>query len=180
MDNGARPAQLFVRNFRTPADWTRDIKVEFGLLGPARFTDVLPFWSKVEGLTIHNRPGVNPASADPSTQPVTQIDVALSEASPASSRAACSRCRETEAAANALEATATAAERAAATTVPTERDLLIKLTARDIGTVTGVDARDVHVVNTLGPRHLGYRAYSRCAGRQRSRTSRVQRAHRSR
>jgi hypothetical protein len=44
-------------------------------------------------------------------------------------------------------------ERAAATTVPTERDLLIKLTARDIGT----PARDVHVVNTLYPRHLNYR-----------------------
>ena len=64
---------------------------------------------------------------------------------------------ETEAAATALEATATAAERAAATTVATERDLLIKLTARDIGTVTGTAVRDVHVVNTLGPRHLGWR-----------------------
>ena len=149
--------ELFVRNFRTPADWTRDIKVEFGLLGPARFTDVLPFWSKVEGLTIHNRPGVNPASADPSTQPVTQIDVALSEAVVRQLARGMFALPETEAAANALEATATAAERAAATTVPTERDLLIKLTARDIGTVTGVDARDVHVVNTLGPRHLGYR-----------------------
>jgi hypothetical protein len=63
---------------------------------------------------------------------------------------------ETEAAANALEATATAGERAAATTMPTERDLLIELTARDIGAVTGVPARDVHVVNTLGPRHLSY------------------------
>jgi len=147
---------LFVRNYSTPADWTRDIRAEFGLPAAARFTDVLPFWSKVEGLTIHNRPGVNPASVDPSTQPVTQIDVALSEAVVRQLARGMFTMPETEAAANALEATATAAERAAATTVPTERDLLIKLAARDIGTVTGSAARDVHVVNTLGPRPLEF------------------------
>ena len=41
----------------------------------------------------------------------------------------------------ALESIATPVERAAAGTVPTERDLLIKLIARDIGTVTGGAAR---------------------------------------
>jgi hypothetical protein len=63
---------------------------------------------------------------------------------------------DTEAAATALEATATPAERAAATDVATERDLLIKLVARDIGTVTGTPARDVHVVNALGATHLDF------------------------
>ena len=147
---------LFVRNYRTPADWTRNIQAEFGLPAAARFTDVLPFWSKVEGLTIHNRPGVNPASVDPSTQPVTQIDVALSEAVVRQLARGMGAMPETEADANTLEATATAAERAAATTVPTERDLLIKLAAREVGTVTGNAARDVHVVNTLGPRPLEF------------------------
>ena len=147
---------LFVRNFRTPADWTLDMHAEFGLPAAARFVDVLPFWSKVEGLTIHNRPGISAASADPSTQPVTQIDVALSEAVVRQLARGMSTMPETEAAANVLEATATAAERAAATTVATERDLLIKLAARDIGTVTGSAARDVHVVNTLGPRPLEF------------------------
>jgi hypothetical protein len=148
--------ELFVRNLRTPADWTHDIKAEFGLPGAARFTDVLQFWSKVEGLTIHNRPGVNPASADPSTQPVTQIDIALSEAVVRQLARGMFAMPADEAAATALEATATAAERAAATDVASERDLLIKLVARDIGTVTGTPARDVHVVNELGRTHLKF------------------------
>lgn len=147
---------LFVRNFRTPADWTHDIAGEFGLAPGARFTDVLQFWSKVEGLTIHNRPGINPASADPSTQPVTQIDVALSEAVVRQLARGMFAMPDTEAAATALEATATPAERAAATDVASERDMLIKLVARDIGTVTGTPARDVHVVNTLGATHLDF------------------------
>jgi hypothetical protein len=148
--------ELFVRNLRTPADWTHDIAAEFGLAPGARFTDVLQFWSKVEGLTIHNRPGINPASADPSTQPVTQIDVALSEAVVRQLARGMFAMPDTEAAATALEATATPAERAAATDVATERDLLIKLVARDIGTVTGTPARDVHVVNALGATHLDF------------------------
>jgi hypothetical protein len=148
--------ELFVRNLRTPADWTYDIATEFGLAPGARFTDVLQFWSKVEGLTIHNRPGINPASADPSTQPVTEIDVALSEAVVRQLARGMFAMPETEAAATALEATATAAERAAATDVATERDLLVKLTARDVGTVTGTPARDVHVVNALGGTHLDF------------------------
>jgi hypothetical protein len=148
--------ELFVRNFRTPADWTHDIAAEFGLPAAARFTDVLTFWSKVEGLTIHNRPGINPASADPSTQPVTQIDIALSEAVVRQLARGMFAMPADEAAATALEGTATAAERAAATDVATERDLLIKLVARDIGTVTGTPARDVHVVNTLGATHLDF------------------------
>lgn len=57
---------------------------------------------------------------------------------------------ETEAQANALEATATPAERAAATTVQAERDLLIKLVTRDIGSITGTPARDLQVVLRMG------------------------------
>jgi hypothetical protein len=147
---------LFVRIFKTPADWTHDIKAEFGLPAAARFTDVLQFWSKVEGLTIHNRPGINPASADPSTQPITQIDVALSEAVVRQLARGMFAMPQTEAAATALEGTASAAERAAATDVASERDLLIKLVARDIGSVTGTPARDVHVVNELGRTHLNF------------------------
>jgi hypothetical protein len=126
------------------------------LAGPTKFTEALPFWSKVEGLTIHNRPHINPASADPSTQPVTQIDVALSEAVVRQLARGMFAAPETEAAATALEATALPAEVAAATTVAKERDLLIKLVARDIGTVTGNEARDVFVVNELGPHHMGW------------------------
>jgi hypothetical protein len=63
---------------------------------------------------------------------------------------------KTEAAAIAMETGATAAERAAASTVEKDRDLLIMLTARQIGTVTGNEARDVFVVNELGPKNLSF------------------------
>jgi hypothetical protein len=149
---------LWVRNNLTPGDWTKDIQADFAppLPGPAKFTDVLPFWSKVEGLTIHNRAHINPASADPSTQPVTQIDIALSEAVVRKLARGMFAAPQTEAAAIALEATATAAEVAAATTVEKERDLLIKLVAHQIGTVTGNEVRDVFVVNELGPKNLSF------------------------
>ena len=147
---------LFVRNYKAPADWTTDIKDEFGLPAAATFADVLQFWSKVEGLTIHNRTHINVASADPSTQPITQIDVALSEAVVRLFARGMFAAPETEAAAIALEATAPAAEVAAANTVEKERDLLIKLVARQIGTVTGNEARDVFVVNELGPKNLSF------------------------
>jgi hypothetical protein len=64
---------------------------------------------------------------------------------------------ETEVEGNALEAaSATPAELAAATTVEKERDLLIKLVSRQVGTVTGNEIRDVFVVNELGPHHMGW------------------------
>ena len=147
---------LFLRNHLHPADWTKDVQAEFTLGVSTKFTDALQFWSKVEGLTIHNRVHINPASADPSTQPVTQIDVALSEAVVRRLAHGMSAAPETEAAANALEATAPAAEVAAANTVAKERDLLIKLVARDIDTVTGNEVRDVFVVNELGPHSMGW------------------------
>jgi hypothetical protein len=147
---------LWVRNNLTPGDWRKDIKADFGLPGPAKFTDVLQFWSKVEALTVHNRAHINAASADPSTQPVTQIDVALSEAVVRKLARGMGAAPQTEAAAIAMETGATAAELAAATTVEKERDLLIKLTAREIDTVTGNEARDVFVVNELGPKNLSF------------------------
>jgi hypothetical protein len=87
---------------------------------------------------------------------VTQIDIALSEAVVRQLARGMFAMPADEAAATALETTATAAERAAATDVATERDLLIKLVARNIGTVTGTPARDVHVVNELGRTHLNF------------------------
>ncbi len=48
---------LYVRLFRTPAEWnTLDLATEFnGAASGARFSNTLPFWSKVEKLTIHTR-----------------------------------------------------------------------------------------------------------------------------
>ncbi len=56
--------------YKNPSDWNTD--VEPGV----HYSQTLPYWSKVENLTTHNR-SVDPA--DPNNPPVTLIDLALSE-----------------------------------------------------------------------------------------------------
>ena len=56
--------KIFVRLFRTPAEWnTLDLSTAFsGAPAGAHFANTLPFWSKVEMLTMHERvASINPA-----------------------------------------------------------------------------------------------------------------------
>jgi hypothetical protein len=81
---------------------------------------------------------------------VTDVDVAISEAVVRKFSQLKDAVPATEADAVALEnARATAPERAAATTVAAETELLIKLVLRANGPVTMNAERDVHVVQTL-------------------------------
>jgi hypothetical protein len=48
-------------------------------MGGYKHKDFLPYWSKVEKLTIHEKTDIEPSSPDPAKQPVSQIDCALSE-----------------------------------------------------------------------------------------------------
>jgi hypothetical protein len=78
------------------------------------------------------RTAIDPTSADPSRQPVTGIDVALSEGVVRKLSIAMDAVPRTEAEATVfLNAKATAAERSAATTVAAERDLLMRLVLRE-------------------------------------------------
>ena len=142
----------YVRILRNPREWTSlDLSTVFGgVPRGVHFADTLPFWSKVEKLTIHERTNINPASADPSTRPVTRIDVALSESVVRKLSRAGDVLPTDEAAADAFErANATAAERAAATTVTAERDLLILLVARRLN-ITGNPDRDLRAILRMG------------------------------
>jgi hypothetical protein len=147
--------KLYVRLVRKPTDWdTVDIATEFGVPGsPLHFSDCVPFWSKVEAMTIHDRASINPASSDPSVQPVTLIDIAPSEGTVRRLGPGKNQMQLTEAQALAFEtANATAAEIAAATTVEKERDLLILLALRSSPAEAISDDinRDVKSVLTLG------------------------------
>lgn len=66
---------VYVQLFRTPGDWTR-VQPK---LGNIRFHNSVPFWSKVQKLTIHNKTTIDPTSADEAKRPVSQADIALSE-----------------------------------------------------------------------------------------------------
>jgi hypothetical protein len=142
---------VWTRLLQTPGDWnTADLHAEFGAGAAAHFSDTVPFLSKVLGMTIHQRASIDPASPDPARQPVTDVDVAISEAVVRKFSQLMNAVPASEADAVALEtARATAPERAAATTVAAETELLIRLVLRANGPVTTNAERDVHVVQTI-------------------------------
>lgn len=134
-----------------PAEWnTRDLPAAFGATAAPHFADTLPFISKVLGMTIHQRGSIDPTSAAPSRMPVSEVDVAISEGVVRKFNQGMNAVPASEADAVTLENNlATPAERAAATTVAAETELLIKLVVRQIGAITTTPERDVHVVQTM-------------------------------
>lgn len=150
---GLRLHKLYVELFKAPTEWnTRDLGTFNGGQAGAHFADALPFWSKVEMLTIHTRLGsINPAGT-PAVKPVTLIDIALSEGLVRKLVFGLFRSPKTPTDAVNLEsASATAAERAAAAvSADAERDLLIKLVIKtQLGDLTGSLSRDAQVVARL-------------------------------
>jgi hypothetical protein len=150
----------FVRVFKAPTEWdTLDLSTAFGgVAAGTHFSDCLPFWSKVENLTIHERTHISPAAATASTNPVTTIDIALSEGVVRKLSDGMGAVPDTAAAATAFETAAVAAGdisaadlTAAQATVAGERDLLIKLTlTKRVKTITGSTGRDLAVVLQMG------------------------------
>ena len=152
---------VFVAAYKAPADWnTFDLSTQYGgVPAGTHYADVLPFWSKVYNMTIHERTHINPTGAEASTKPVTLVDVALSEGVVRKLSKGMERMPANAAAADAFEQAAvtakeiTAAELAAATaTVDGERDLLITLVLKKLGKpITGVSVdRDLKVVLKMG------------------------------
>lgn len=146
--------RVFVRVLLTPATWP----LPQADLGARRPDQALPFWSKVERLTVHRKPVLNPASPDPASRPVSQIDIALSEGFTRRVGQANDLISglDTDAQIDAFEnARSTAAQRAAAFpaghTAATERAFLLRLALRDpgIGPITGSLARDLRVVDLM-------------------------------
>jgi len=147
----------YVHLFRTPTDWTVP---QFG--GTVHYPNSIPFWSKVQKLTIHTKPVIDPMSSTEAKHPISQIDVALSEG--LTRKVALAAFLEldplkTHAQILAFEAAnSTPAERSAAfpggahTNINTERDFLLKLAVRSprVAPMTGSVARDFRVVRQQG------------------------------
>ncbi len=144
---------FFVRVFRTPTEWdTLDLAANFGASAGAHFSNTLPFWSNLLGLTIHSRSGsINPAGSA-AQKPVTEVDIALSEGVTRKMAQAMDQVPQTEADARTFEiAHASATDIAAGTSsMNAERDFLIKLVIQVfLGSITGNLSRDIRVVNRL-------------------------------
>ncbi|PSK93425.1 DUF4157 domain-containing protein [Taibaiella chishuiensis] len=148
---------LYVRLFRTPAEWnTLDLSTQFGgAAAGSHFSDTLPFWSNVQGLTLHQRLAeINPSGVNAATRPVSLIDIALSEGMIRKLAQGMDAVPTSEIDAVLLETTyGTVAEQAAATaSVAAERDLLIRLVirARLGGGIAGNEHRDEQLVARMG------------------------------
>ncbi len=117
------------------------------------FADGLPYWSKVEMMTIHQKTIKDPASSDPAAKPVSQIDMAISEGVTRQlvrAMTVINSVPDVDAdAATLLASHASAAEIAAANTSAKRRDLWIRFALRSVGPITGDEARDVRVVHEL-------------------------------
>lgn len=145
----------WVRVFRNPSDWTTvDLPVHYnGAQAGSRFSTVLPFWSRVEALTVHDRAAsINSAAPTPPTAPVTLIDVALSEGLVRKLSTGMNGVPQTPADAATFElAHATPAERtAAAAGAAAEAKLLKRLVIRVLtGEMTGSVSRDERVLERM-------------------------------
>jgi hypothetical protein len=145
--------KAWVRVFRNPTQWaTLDLAANYnGAEAGSRFSTVLPYWSKVEMLTVHQRAGINPAGGADAA-PVTLIDVALSEGVVRRLNQGMRGVPPDPAAAAAFElANATLAERtAAAASAAAETALLKRLVLRERShEITGATSRDEHVLDTM-------------------------------
>ena len=148
---------FYVGLWKKPTDWT----VPQARFASHTFDKSLPYWSKVQKLTIHLKSTIDLVSPDEAKHPVSQIDIALSEGlirrlalgmfilGPLQKQAEITTFETNN---------STAAERSAAfpggahTNADAERDFLLKLTARhpSVAPMTGNVARDLRVVKELG------------------------------
>jgi hypothetical protein len=68
----------FRKAYNTPSSWNLRISHR-SVPRNAGYSNTLPYWSKVERLTIHKRPNISQYTSDPSRKPVSTTDLAISE-----------------------------------------------------------------------------------------------------
>jgi hypothetical protein len=138
--------RFFVESYKLPTKWVKD-------MGGYKHKDFLPYWSKVEKLTVHEKTDIEPSSPDPAKQPVSQIDCALSEGVIRKFSAAYDAMPTKASELDAFEtAHASEPERTAAhTSVDGHRDFLIKLALGldSVAPITGSVERDFRVVERM-------------------------------
>lgn len=144
---------LYIQAYRQPRLWwARAASHYYGAHRRSRFSNCLPYWSKVSRLTIHKRGAIAPRSSNASRKPVTGIDLALSEGV----------CRKLSQAKNGMPTEATKAQAFLQSNLKTRgfnkvkrskykvRDSLLRLVIRHkSGQITGGIIRDMAVIRRL-------------------------------
>jgi len=141
---------LFVREFTQRAEWnTQNFSTGHGV--SAHLSASLPYWSKVENMTIHKRMSINPAGGAQSTAPVTEIDIAQSESVihklfQGFEHTSLPRFTET----HALDLEKNIPKQTIdAMSAAEESKVLVSLILSEIGEITGPVERDVRVIERL-------------------------------
>lgn len=150
--SGLNLHDLFVSSYNNPKDWNKDVSRQYsGVSRHTSFADSLPFWSKVEGLTVHRKTDIDPTGEDKSKHPVSIIDIALSEGVVRKLNKGQNKAPDTPAEAKALESHASSSEKAAIVgDTDAETELISKLVLeREVGEITGDVARDKRVVKRM-------------------------------
>jgi hypothetical protein len=115
-----------------------------------QYSHSLPYWSKVEKMTLHEKISIDPKATDPAKQPISQIDMALSEGVIRKFSAAMNSVPQTEADATAFENANSnvADQKTAHASVAAHTTFLIKLVLQqsNIAPITGSVDRDQRVV----------------------------------
>jgi len=151
---------LFVRVFKHPADWnTVNLGPEFGVASGTHFAQSLPFWSKVENMTIHHRPGIAATAGNPSSNPVTLIDVAQSESvirklSDGMEQTNDSNLTEADAVTLETKADATQQTKIAKSAADEAKVLVSLVRSEKLGEITGRVERDERAVDRLSKASL--------------------------
>lgn len=152
---------MWVRIHRTPSEWNTFDLDSYGAAPGLHWSDAMPFWSKVQKLTVHQKVSIAPAGgAD--TAPVSLIDISLSEGLTRLLARCMSRIPRTEEEANQLLlAHASMFEYVdACLDVDVYRDLLLKfIIQHQVGELTGTPERDVRVVKQMAAVNGSYADY---------------------
>ncbi len=175
--------RMFLHVYEHPEEWNRvpahDVP-EGGVATGLRFSQALPYWSKVQRMTVHRRSGISPAipapahhgsaplpvPRNPAADPVTLIDLAQSEhvtRKMARGMDLTGADTLTEAHATDLERAATPAQaRQIAADAQQEADVLVFLVrsqtldrSHTLGEITGPPDRDVRVIAELAKANTG-------------------------
>ena len=132
---------------------------EFGVASGTHFAQSLPFWSKVENMTIHHRPGIAATAGNPSSNPVTLIDVAQSESvirklSDGMEQTNDSNLTEADAVTLETKADATQQTKIAKSAADEAKVLVSLVRSEKLGEITGRVERDERAVDRLSKASL--------------------------
>lgn len=158
---------LWVRIHGQPDEWTTlDLGREYGAAPGLHWSECMPFWSKVQKMTVHEKGTIDPAGSA-ETAPVSMVDISLSEGMVRLLARAMDQVPQTEADADAFVRSEASLLQLVDTAlgVDSYRDVLLQLTLQHrVGEITGPPERDARVVRQMASVNGSFSLYLQARG----------------